>query len=90
MFWSDDELLISYLFFTVASDRACEVDVSIYAVDDENKVTDLGKVEFTYYMTFYEEFKQIVLDQEQAGQWATDQGIIEVHIMTYSNLWAVH
>ena len=68
-------------FIFVASHRACVVDISIYAKDDEDKITDLGKVKFTYYTTFYEELEQFVLDQEQAGQWSLDQGIIEVQIM---------
>ena len=58
-------------------------------MDDENKITDLGKVKFEYCLTPFEEFQQFVLDQERTGQWAMDQGIIEVQIMTI-NLWAVH
>ena len=70
------------IFVFAASPCPGEVGVRIYAKDDEDKITDLGKVKFTYNEDFYEEFKQIVLDQEQAGQWFTDQGIIDVHIMT--------
>lgn len=51
-------------------------------MDDENKITDLGKVKFEYCLTPFEEFQQFVLDQERTGQWAMDQGIIEVQIMT--------
>ena len=58
------------------------MDVSIHAKDDENEITDLGKVKFEYYKDYFEVFKLIVLDPEQAAQWLTDQGIIEVQIMT--------